>query len=110
MLQDAVARSANSYEALKQALLAQSKVIEAIEPDAATLQSLMMASSGAVGALQAQQSGNELAGLQVKQALQLQDASAGGAPLAFGSFRPTPSRTGRRATAPSQNFLIAKTR
>ena len=36
--------------------------------------------------------------------------SAGGAPLAFGSFRPTPSRTGRRATAPSQNFLIAKTR
>ena len=72
MLQDAVARSANSYEALKQALLAQSKVIEAIERDGATLQSLMTASSGAVGALQAQQSGNELAGLQVKQALQLQ--------------------------------------
>ena len=72
MLQDAVARSANSYEALKQALLAQSKVIEAIEPDGATLQSLMTASSRAVGALQAQQSGNELAGLQVKQALQLQ--------------------------------------
>ena len=72
MLQDAVARSANSYEAIKQALLAQSKVIEAIERDGATLQSLMTASSGAVGALQAQQSGNELAGLQVKQALQLQ--------------------------------------
>jgi type IV secretion system protein TrbJ len=72
MTQYATARSANSYEALKQALLAQSKVVEAIERDGATLQSLMTASSGAVGALQAQQSGNELAGLQVKQALQLQ--------------------------------------
>jgi P-type conjugative transfer protein TrbJ len=72
MTQDATARSANSYEALKQALLAQSKIVEAIERDGATLQSLMTASSGAVGTLQAQQSGNELAGLQVKQALQLQ--------------------------------------
>jgi P-type conjugative transfer protein TrbJ len=72
MTQDATARSANSYEALKQALLAQSKIIEAIEGDGATLQSLMTASSGAVGALQAQQSGNELTGLQVKQTLQLQ--------------------------------------
>jgi P-type conjugative transfer protein TrbJ len=72
MTQDATARSANSYEALKQALLAQSKVVEAIEGDGATLQSLMTASSGAVGALQAQQSGNELTGLQVKQTLQLQ--------------------------------------
>jgi P-type conjugative transfer protein TrbJ len=72
MTQDATARSANSYEALKQALLAQSKIIEAIKGDGATLQSLMTASSGAVGALQAQQSGNELTGLQVKQTLQLQ--------------------------------------
>lgn len=72
MLQDGAARSTNSYEALKQALLAQSKIIEAIERDGATLQSLMTASSSSVGALQAQQSGNELAGLQVKQALQLQ--------------------------------------
>jgi P-type conjugative transfer protein TrbJ len=72
MTQDAAARWTNSYEALKQALLAQSKIVEAIQRDGATLQSLMTASSGAVGALQAQQSGNELAGLQVKQALQLQ--------------------------------------
>lgn len=72
MAQDAAARRTNSYAALKQALLAQSKIVEAIERDGATLQSLMTASSGAVGALQAQQSGNELAGLQVKQALQLQ--------------------------------------
>ena len=70
--QDATARWTNSYEALKHALLAQSKIVEAIERDGATLQSLMTASSGAVGALQAQQSGNELAGLQVKQALQVQ--------------------------------------
>lgn len=72
MTQDAAARRTNSYEALKRALLAQSKIMEAIGRDSATLQSLMTASSGAVGALQAQQSGNELAGLQVKQALQLQ--------------------------------------
>jgi P-type conjugative transfer protein TrbJ len=72
MTQDAAARWTNNYEALKQALLAQSKIVEAIQRDGATLQSLMTASSGAVGALQAQQSGNELAGLQVKQALQLQ--------------------------------------
>ena len=72
MMQDATARWTNSYEALKQALLTQSKIVEAIERDGATLQSLMTASSGAVGALQAQQAGNELTGLQVKQALQLQ--------------------------------------
>lgn len=32
----------------------------------------MNGSSGAIGALQAQQAGNELSGLQVKEALQLQ--------------------------------------
>jgi P-type conjugative transfer protein TrbJ len=72
LMQDAAARSTNSYEAMKQTLLAHSKIVEAIERDAATLQSMMTASAGSVGALQAQQSGNELAGLQVKQALQLQ--------------------------------------
>lgn len=72
MQQDGRNRWTNTYEALRQALQTQSKIVEAIERDGGTLQNLMSASSGAVGALQAQQSGNELAGLQVKQSLQLQ--------------------------------------
>lgn len=72
MVQDARTRWTNSYEALKHTLQTQSKIAEAIERDGATLESLMSASAGAVGALQAQQSANELAGLQVKQSLQLQ--------------------------------------
>jgi type IV secretion system protein TrbJ len=72
MVQDARTRWTNSYEALKHTLQTQSKVAEAIERDGATLETLMTASAGAVGALQAQQSANELAGLQVKQSLQLQ--------------------------------------
>jgi P-type conjugative transfer protein TrbJ len=72
MVQDARTRWTNSYEALKHTLQTQSKIAEAIEHDGATLESLMTASAGAVGALQAQQSANELAGLQVKQSLQLQ--------------------------------------
>ncbi len=72
MVQDATARWTNSYDALKQTLLTQSKIVEAIGSDSATLQTLMTSSSGAVGALQAHQAGNELAGLQIKQSLQLQ--------------------------------------
>jgi P-type conjugative transfer protein TrbJ len=72
MLQDATARWTNSYDALKHTLLMQSKIVEAIGSDSATLQTLMANSSGAVGALQAHQAGNELAGLQIKQSLQLQ--------------------------------------
>ncbi|MPZ40597.1 MAG: P-type conjugative transfer protein TrbJ [Rhizobiales bacterium] len=72
MTQDAQARWTNTHEALRQTLQTQSKIVEAIERDGGTLQTLLSASSGAVGALQARQSGNELAGLQVKQSIQLQ--------------------------------------
>jgi P-type conjugative transfer protein TrbJ len=72
MVQDARARWTNSHDALRHTLQTQSKVVEALERDGGTLQTLMSASSSAIGALQAQQSGNELAGLQVKQSLQIQ--------------------------------------
>jgi type IV secretion system protein TrbJ len=76
MVQDARARWTNTHEALKQTLLTQSKIVEAIERDGSTLQTLMTTSFAAVGALQAQQAGNELAGLGIKQSLQLQTLMA----------------------------------
>ena len=72
MVQDATARWSNTYDALKQTLLTQSKIVEAVGSDGITLQTLMASSSGAVGALQAHQAGNQLQALQIKQELQLQ--------------------------------------
>jgi type IV secretion system protein TrbJ len=68
----AEARWNNSYAALKQTLMTQSKVIQSIEVDSRALQGLMGASAQATGALQALQAGNELLGLQIKQNLQTQ--------------------------------------
>ena len=72
MVQDATARWENTYQALKQALLTQATIAATLEQDGQTLRTLMANSSGAVGSLQAQQSGNELLALQVKQSLQAQ--------------------------------------
>jgi type IV secretion system protein TrbJ len=72
MVQDATARWNNSYEGLKQALTIQSAIVGALDQDNQTLRKLMTNSSGAVGSLQAQQSGNELLALQIKQSLQTQ--------------------------------------
>lgn len=72
MVQDATARWNNSYEGLKQALTVQSAVVSNLDQDGQTLRTLMTNSSAAVGSLQAQQSGNELLALQIKQALQTQ--------------------------------------
>jgi P-type conjugative transfer protein TrbJ len=72
MMQDATARWNNTYEAHKQTLLTQSTIATALDQDGQTLGTLMATSSGAVGALQAQQAGNELLALQVKQSLQTQ--------------------------------------
>lgn len=70
MVQDATARWNNTYQALKQTLVTQATIASALEQDGQTLRTLMARSSGAIGALQAQQSGNELLALQVKQSLQ----------------------------------------
>jgi type IV secretion system protein TrbJ len=72
MMQDATARWNNSYEGLKQALTVQSTIAGTLDQDGQTLRTLMARSSGAIGSLQAQQSGNELLALQIKQSLQMQ--------------------------------------
>jgi len=76
MAQEAASRSRNTYEALRQALLTQSEVVEAMSRDSNTLATLMASSSGAIGALQVQQAGNELVAFQIKQLLQSQALSA----------------------------------
>jgi type IV secretion system protein TrbJ len=70
MVQDATGRWDNTYQALKQTLVTQATIASALDQDGQTLRTLMARSSGAIGALQAQQSGNELLALQVKQSLQ----------------------------------------
>lgn len=70
MVQDATARWDNTYQALKQTLVTQATIASALDQDGQTLRTLMARSSGAIGVLQAQQSGNELLALQVKQSLQ----------------------------------------
>lgn len=72
MVQDATTRWNNSYEGLKQTLIVQSALVSTLDQDGQTLGTLMANSSGATGSLQAQQSGNELLALQVKQSLQTQ--------------------------------------
>lgn len=72
MVQDATTRWDNSYEGLKQSLTIQSSIVSNLDQDGQTLRTLMASSSGAIGSLQAQQSGNELLALQIKQSLQTQ--------------------------------------
>ena len=72
MVQDAAARWDNTYQALKQTLVTQATIASALDQDGQTLRTLMTNSSGAVGSLQAQQTGNELLALQIKQSLQAQ--------------------------------------
>ncbi|MEH2535120.1 P-type conjugative transfer protein TrbJ [Bradyrhizobium sp. AZCC 1588] len=72
MVRAATTRWDNSYEGLKQSLTIQSVILGTQDQDGQTLRTLMATSSGAVGALQAQQSGNELLALQIKQSLQTQ--------------------------------------
>jgi P-type conjugative transfer protein TrbJ len=72
MVQDATARWDNTYQALRQTLVTQATIASALDQDGLTLRTLMANSSGAIGALQAQQSGNELLALLVKLSLQAQ--------------------------------------
>ncbi|MBR1177107.1 P-type conjugative transfer protein TrbJ [Bradyrhizobium sp. KB893862 SZCCT0404] len=72
MVQDATSRWDNSYDGLKQSLTVQSAIVSGLDQDGQTLRTLMANSSAAVGSLQAQQSGNELLALQIKQSLQTQ--------------------------------------
>jgi type IV secretion system protein TrbJ len=61
-----------TLSAFKRTMSLEAKVVEANSQDGDALADLLSKSSGAIGNLQAQQAGNELLGLSVKQQLQLQ--------------------------------------
>jgi P-type conjugative transfer protein TrbJ len=70
MTRQAEARWTASFEALRTSLLTQSEIAAAIDRDASNLETALGQSSGATGSLQAQQAGNQLLGLSIKQAMQ----------------------------------------
>jgi len=77
LTRDELVRAARSrweeaHAGFRRAALLQGQVSETIDSDGRLLSGVLMRSQSAVGALQAAQAGNELAALNVKQALQLQ--------------------------------------
>lgn len=65
-----------SMEALRQTMEVQSQVVGNVQSDSATLSRLIQESQSAVGALQAQQAGNQLTALSAKQQMQTQELLA----------------------------------
>jgi P-type conjugative transfer protein TrbJ len=75
-LRNAKARWEEEYASLRRAALLQGQVIDHLDADARLLDTAMGRSRNAAGALEAAQAGNEILGLSVKQALQLQSLIA----------------------------------
>jgi P-type conjugative transfer protein TrbJ len=73
---DARQRWQNSMNAFQQTLVVQAQVARNVEADSDTLSSLVNASQGAVGSLQAQQAMSQLIALSIKQQLQIQQLMA----------------------------------
>jgi P-type conjugative transfer protein TrbJ len=71
-LRNAKLRWEEEYASLRRAALLQGQVIDHVDADARLLDTAMARSRNAAGALEAAQAGNEILGLSVKQALQLQ--------------------------------------
>lgn len=76
VVRDAKTRWNQTLSAYKRSATLQAKVSENVDQDAGLLNTLLDRSRTAVGNLQASQAGNELAGLSVKQSLQLQQLMA----------------------------------
>lgn len=76
LLADARQRWQNSMNAFNQTLTVQAQVAQNVQADTATLSSLLAASQGAVGNLQAQQAVAQLIALSTKQQLQTQSLMA----------------------------------
>jgi P-type conjugative transfer protein TrbJ len=76
VMRDAKARWDQTLSAYKRSATLQAKVSENVDQDAGLLNTLLDRSRSAVGNLQASQAGNELAGLNIKQSLQLQQLMA----------------------------------
>ncbi len=66
----------DTMAAFQRTLQVQAQVAQNVETDATTLSSLVNASQGAVGNLQAIQAGNQLQALSIKQQLQIQSLTA----------------------------------
>jgi P-type conjugative transfer protein TrbJ len=71
-LRHAKLRWEEEYASLRRAALLQGQVVDHVDADARLLDTAMARSRNAAGALEATQAGNEILGLSVKQALQLQ--------------------------------------
>jgi P-type conjugative transfer protein TrbJ len=80
---DARTRLATSMSAYQQTMTVQAQIVENIAADETTLNSLVTRSQGSEGALQAQQTTNQLLALVAKQQLQLQNLMA----AQFGAIR-----------------------
>ena len=76
VLRNAKSRWDEEYAALRRAALLQGQIGDGIDVDVRLLGDAMARSKNAAGALEMAQAGNELAGLSVKQALQLQSLLA----------------------------------
>ncbi|SKA24790.1 P-type conjugative transfer protein TrbJ [Enhydrobacter aerosaccus] len=76
LVADARQRWQAAREAFGQTMTVQAQVAQNVQADTATLSSLVSASQGAVGNLQAQQAVAQLVALSVKQQLQAQDLMA----------------------------------
>jgi len=73
---DAQVRWQQAMAAFGQTLQVQAQVVQDVQTDASTLSSLVDASQGAVGNLQAIQATNQLLALSIKQQIQIQDLMA----------------------------------
>jgi P-type conjugative transfer protein TrbJ len=69
---DAETRWRTARDAFQQTMMVQSQIAETVQRDTTKLASLVNASQGAVGALQANQATNQLLALLIKQQLQLE--------------------------------------
>jgi P-type conjugative transfer protein TrbJ len=71
-LRNAKARWEEEYASLRRAALLQGQITDGIDGDTRLLETAMTRSRNAAGALEVTQAGNEIMGLSVKQALQIQ--------------------------------------
>jgi P-type conjugative transfer protein TrbJ len=76
LLTDAQTRWRNARDAFQQTMTVQSQIAQTVQTDTGKLATLVDASQGAVGSLQAQQATNQLLALSIKQQLQVQTLMA----------------------------------
>jgi len=76
VVRDATERWQETLAAYKRSASLQAQISQNLETDAALMTTLLARSGAAAGNLQAAQAGNELAGLSIKQSLQLQQLMA----------------------------------